>query len=365
MKKIENIIATILIKLTFYLTYLLPVNKNKVAIISYFNQDYNLEFNKIVEILNANKVIVKSDLHKFNSSLKGKFLYLFSFIHQTYLFNTAKVIVVDGNSFVHRTINKKKNVHIMQVWHATGAIKKFGEETENRRYKIKAYDSIIVGSEYFKAIFAKALATPLENVKALGVSKTDYLFDQDFINDSQYTFYKKYPKLINKKIVLYAPTFRGDGIDDMKFVNKDIKQLQKQLPSQYQLIVRLHPLIKEKVNDFMMCDEFNLYTMLSVSDIIISDYSALIYDAAILNKHIIMYLDDLEEYKKTRGLSVNIDDFSFIKSYTIKEVIHSITNYKINNEKNVKFINEYLDKIDGLSSQRIAKYILELLKEGN
>lgn len=363
MKKIENFVAALIVKITYFLTYFLPVNDNKVAIISYFNQDYGLEFLRFKEGLENKGVIVVSDLVHFEGSLVGKFKYLFSFIHQTYLFNTCKIIVVDGNSFVHATINKKESVKVIQVWHATGAIKKFGSDVDNRRYQIKPYDGLIVSSNYFQEIFAKALATPLEQTKVLGIMKTDYLFDDNYLLDQEMKFYQKYPNLIDKKIVLYAPTFRGTGIDDMNFDANDIKELEQMLGQDYQLIVRLHPLVKTKAQDFMMCDEMDLYTMLYVSDVVISDYSALVYDASILQKQIILYLYDLQEYIKNRGLCVNIDEFPFAKAYNIKDVATAIKTKQVLDYQ--AFNDKYLNAIDGFSSVRVVDYIINLMKASN
>ncbi|MDF9866608.1 CDP-glycerol glycerophosphotransferase (TagB/SpsB family) [Bacilli bacterium PM5-3] len=361
MKKIEVFIARVLVYITYYLTLLLPIKNNQVTIISYFNNDLGLEFSKLSDILIADGYIVKQSLHKFKSNALGKLSYLFSFIYQTYLFNTSKVIVLDGNNFVFSTINVKKDVKTIQLWHATGAIKQFGINT-SRRYEIKGYDSLIVSSSFFKEIFAKALNTDINNVHDLGVCKTDYLFDNNFIMERKKEFYLKYPDLVGKKIVLYAPTFRGEGIEDMKF-DGNINDLDAMLGEDYQVAVKLHPLIKSydlaNVMDFTNED---LYTLLCVSEYVISDYSALIFDAAILNKKIILYLYDLDNYTKERGLCLNIDELLLQKSYTIDNIYDIIieNNVCINN---AKFIEKYLSAIDGNSTIRIANHIKKIIKE--
>jgi len=362
MAKIEVFISTILVKIIYYITYFFPVNKNKIVINSYFNNDLGLEYSRLYDLLDKEGYIVKCILVKFKGNALGKLKYLFGLFYQTYLFNTSKVILLDGNNFVYSTINVKKQVKVIQLWHATGAIKNFGNLTK-RRYQIKGYDSLIVSSDFFKDIFSRALNTEINNIHPLGITKTDYLFDDEFINDRKELFYQKNPHLIEKKIILYAPTFRGDGVDDAR-VDSDIGELTDYLSEEYHLIASLHPLSKEynlkDINKKIDMQKEDLYTLLCVSDIIISDYSALIFDASLLNKKIIMYLYDLDTYTETRGLCLNIDEMPLTKCFNIEELYHSI----ITAEKNIDnsdFINKYVSALDGNSTDRIFLHIKDMM----
>lgn len=358
----QRIIAQIIIKIAYYLTILIPVKKNRVAIISYFNDSYDLEFTNLVGLLEQANMEIKSSLQHFNSNLFGKLRYLIQFIYQTYLFNTSAVVLLDGNSLVHTTIRKKKNVKVIQLWHALGAIKKFGVNTK-RVYPIKAYDSLIVSSEYFRKIFAQSLNTKLKNTIALGYSKSDYLFDDRYKREEAALFDEQHPNLKDKELILYAPTFRGDGIDDMYNDLSDIIKLSDKLSDKYQIIVKLHPLVKHDITNRKIMDlsDHDLYQLLIVSDIVISDYSALIFDAMILRKKVLLHLYDLEQYSENRGLSLNISDTELQKSYNIEDLYYNIKHLK--KIDYAKFNNKYLDMIDGHSSERIVEYILKVINE--
>ncbi|MEG0283416.1 MAG: CDP-glycerol glycerophosphotransferase family protein [Erysipelotrichales bacterium] len=360
MKKLEVIIASFLVYLAFVFTYLIPVKKNRVSIISYFNSNLGLEFNDIVNHLEDDNIEIKANLHKFNSSLSGKFSYLFSFLYQTYLFNTSRVVLLDGNNFVYSKIKVKKGTSTIQLWHASGAIKKFGMQSE-RRYEIKPYDYVIVGSNYFKEVFATSLNTPIENVVPLGIAKSDYLFNDSYLSKKREDFYNRYPHLINKKIILYAPTFRGSGIEDM---NSDLKidKFRNSLSGEYELLVKVHPLVNKGLENIENnVSNEQLYTLLSISDYIISDYSALIFDAIALNKDVIMYLYDLDEYTNNRGLSIDIDEIDILKAYNEDELIQLIN--KNCSKDNNKIKEKYLEKMDGQSAKRISNFIVDLIKE--
>lgn len=358
----QRIIAQIIIKITYYLTLLIPVRNNRVSFISYFSAEYGLEFSNLHDLLAEANIEIKCSLQKFDSSWLGKLKYLFQFIYQTYLFNTSRVILLDGNSLVHTTIRKKKNVKVIQLWHALGAIKKFGTHTK-RRYPIKGYDALIVSSQFFRKIFAESLDTKLSKTLALGYSKSDYLFDEEYQKQQVILFNEAHPALKDKKLILYAPTFRGSGIEDMHSNLNDIEQLSNKLKDDYQIMVKLHPLVKEHVDSAKLIDvsDHDLYQLLFVSDIVISDYSALIFDAMVLRKKVLLHLYDLKKYRDQRGLSVNISDMKLQKSYNIEDLY-----FNINNLKKIDydaFNDKYLDAIDGHSSERIVEYILKVINE--
>ncbi|MDL2212264.1 CDP-glycerol glycerophosphotransferase family protein [Erysipelotrichaceae bacterium OttesenSCG-928-M19] len=359
LKKFEIFFSKVLIQISYIFTYLIPIKKNRVSLISYFNNEYGLEFEMLVKLLKEDNYEIKASLHCFNGTMLGKLRYLFSFMYQTYLFNTSSVVLLDGNNFVYANIKVKAQVHTIQLWHATGAIKKFGQDTK-RRYQIKGYDSIIVSSSFFKPIYAQALNTPLENVHDLGICKTDYLFDCEYLNNCQVKFYQKYPFLKNKKIILYAPTFRGEGIDDINDTS-NINELTKLLNDDYCLLKKNHPLVKKNDNDTSIIDvsSDDLYELLVVADYVISDYSALIFDAMILNKKTILYLYDYQEYKKNRDFCVNIHEIDLKKGYTIHEIYDILNEYEDCEEVSAN-MEKYLSAIDGSSTKRIFNYIKNL-----
>lgn len=355
-KKLEETIAKLLIMISFYLTYPLKVKRNRVSLISYFNADYGIEFTDLVSRLQDNDIEVKSSLNHFKANALGKFKYLFSFMYQTYLFNTSRIIILDGNSYVNSVINKKNETKTYQLWHALGAIKKFGEQ---RRYENKPYDYVVVSSDYFKEPFSLALNTPLKNIYNLGNVKSDNLFNKEYLNKLKNDFYNKYPELINKKIILYAPTFRGTGLEDMQSSDGGITKLRDMLSYDYHLIVKQHPLVIDK--SFHNYDE-DLYTLLVVADYVVSDYSALIFDAVILDKKVILYLYDYDEYLKNRGFFLDPKSLGLIQAFNINELYDIIDKESyLDNNREVK--QNFLNDIDGHSLDRVIKQLLTILED--
>ena len=118
----------------------------------------------------------------------------------------------------------------------------------------------------------------------------------------------KIPK--DKKIILYAPTWREN-----KFYNKeaykfttemDFDEMHDQLSDEYILIVKFHYLVKDKsidwskYDDFIIeCDEeWDIQELYLISDIMITDYSSVLFDYAILKRPMIYFTYDIDEYTK-------------------------------------------------------------------
>lgn len=354
-KKIEVFVATILVKISYYLTYFCRIKAKRISIISYFNDSLGLEFSRLAASLSS-EYEVKYDLKKFNNSLWGKFKYLFSFIHQTYLFNTSRLVILDGNSFVYTRIKLKSQTKVMQLWHAIGAIKEFGSAT-TRRYDIKGYDYLITSSDYFKTIFAPRLNTKLSHTYALGNIKSDYLFDENYKEEQLQAFFVKYPQYLNKRIILYAPTFRGDGIEDITY-HEALKNINAHLKHDEVLIIKKHPLIRSenKANDLSQED---LYSLMIVSDTIISDYSALVFEAMLLQKKIILYWYDYQNYYQERGFSIDTTNLDLPTAYNLKDLCDIIRTVKLSNYQAQR--SYYLNKCDGQSLARVIILIKEIM----
>lgn len=365
MSRLELIIAKIMVNILDILTVNVKSKKNKITYISYRSNYITNEIKKISKEIN----IIDGEIEevylmlKYKNTITDKMRYAIEIIKQVYHIKTSKVVIIDGNNFV---ISNMSNISakVIQIWHACGAIKKFGQDYE-RKYNIKNYDYIITCSSKSQGIMSSAFGVKKEQVLTLGYSKTDDLFNKNTMKKYRDTMYEKYSFLEGKKVVLYAPTFRGEGIYDKEMLYIDIDKISELLGDDYVILYKLHPIIDKKL-DYKSNNVFNvtsesLYKLFSIADILVSDYSAIIYDFSILEKPIILYTPDLEEYKEKRGLYVDYQLFAPGKitydEYELVDVIKS-EDFDINKVKKLK--NEFFDYLDGKSSKRIAEFIVSL-----
>ena len=126
--------------------------------------------------------------------------------------------------------------------------------------------------------------------------RVDKLTDKNYKDKIKLNIFEIYPLLKKKKNIVYVPTFRK-GKEDVKPINDLIEQVDF---SKYNLIIKLHPLSKIKIiDDRVLIDKkFSSIDMMMISNYVITDYSAIVFEAAILNKPIFFYCYDLDKYYK-------------------------------------------------------------------
>lgn len=368
--KIQRTIMTMILSL-FNLGYKhLKVKENKIAFISLENNKLENDFKLVSDELTLNyKYDIEYILFKFDNNLIGKFKYLLYCIRQLKVINTSKLIILDYNNFV--VCNFKKNeTKILQLWHASGAIKKFGSAIK-RDYEINNYDYVIASSDYYKDIYAKSFNVNQENVIVSGIPKCDILFNKMNAYSKRDFLRKELLKSNHdKKIVLYAPTFRGKllhGLDDNFNVN--LNRLQQDLGDEYLVIYKLHPLLQTlqiSESEKVLClNHINIDALLSISDILISDYSSIILDYSILHKPVIFFVPDLKEYEITPGLNIEIHDLYGPVCYDENELLEAIKNLNYDDEQNKKVLDKYFKYHDGCSTKRVCALIEEIMEKKN
>lgn len=366
MNNIELLIAKILVKILDVLTCRLNSRENKITYISYTSNKLPQNMKLISE--NIKKLDKKYEeiylTIKYKNTIYDKFRYVIEIVKQIYHIKTSKVVIIDGNNFVISNIDKK-DTKVIQIWHACGAIKKFGKDF-TRKYDIKNYDYIITSSTKSKAIMASAFGMKEEQILTLGCARTDILFKKKKIDRYKEEMYTKYPQFKGKKIVLYAPTFRGDPINDVFYQPINLDYIREQLGDEYVVIYKLHPWLQDrelsKDNNIINGNSDGIRKLFAITDFLICDYSAVIFDFSILGKPMVFFAPDLEEYKRERGM---YEEYEEIMPGPIcrteDEVIESIKNNKFNLSDINEFKNKYFDYQDGMSTERVSNFIKSLL----
>lgn len=291
--------------------------------------------------------------------------------------NTLKFFIVAlkskywiTNSSLERGLKfKKKKTIYINTWHGS-AIKKLGSDVKSDSYKfnVSKPDVMYAQSKYDIKTLSKAFDYKESIFVLSGLPRNDELNN---IKEEEITKIKN--KLgINKekKVILYAPTFREFDYDKNGcFLAPpiDIKKWEKELSKDYILLFRAHyevnKVLNIKNNNFILnVTEYpNLNELLKISDILISDYSSIIIDYSILERPIFNYVYDYEKYKEKRGLYIDIEkEYPNGIQRTEKELLEQIKkcDYKEQSLKIKKFKNKYVEKYGNAS-----KYIDKILKE--
>ena len=364
--KLQKMIMYFVLTLCKPFLLFLKINPNKITFISLESTILTGDFQLVaVELEKTRQYELNYILVKFEKSLKGYVEYFFSCIHQFFEINTSKVVILDYNNFVCNSF-KRKGVIVLQLWHATGAIKKFGNDAF-RDYKINGYDALIVNSEAFKPIFSSAFNMDENNVYVTGIPKTDRFFMEEKKVSDRLMLEKIYPQIKGKKVILYAPTFRGKLFHGFDHTTMDFNKVISQLSDDYVILYKMHPLISDisfgESDRIVNCNTMSIRKLFSITDILISDYSAIIYDFSVFNKPMIFFCPDLEEYQNKVGIY-----FDYKKEMPgpicekEEEVVLAIKQDEFDLNQIEMFKNKYFQYFDGKSTQRVVQLIDQLMK---
>lgn len=306
------------------------------------------------------------------ASLGKKIKYIFHMFVQMYHLATSKVVILDSYCIVSCFLKHKKQLKIIQIWHSIGTMKKFGygilDSEEGRSREIadvmkmhKNYDYILSSSEAYKDHLAIGFNCDINKILTMPLPRVDLLKDKKYGMNKKTDIYKKYPELKKKKSILYVPTFRKDET----VFEKKVKELIESIDyNKFNLIIKLHPLSKVKVYHSKVINdaEFSSLDMLFIADFVISDYSCIIYEAAVLNIPLYFFNFDMKIYENNRGLALDYyNELPGTISSSAKKLIESIETEKYDMKKLKKFCDKYVEPFDGYT-KRIVEFVISLMR---
>lgn len=300
-----------------------------------------------------------------------------------YLYATSKVVIVDDYFRLLNTVKKRKGITVIQLWHACGAFKTFGFTRlgktggpQQNEPNHRMYDYAIVSSQEIAKHYAEGFGISDDNVVATGIPRTDVFMNSEYAESVRKRFFRQYPNLESKKIILFAPTFRGKGQMSAYYPREAFhpEKLLDKIGDNYSILIKLHPYCKERfeisekykgrIIDFS--DDVELNDLLFVTDLLITDYSSVIFEASLLDIPMLFYTYDLYLYIKERDFYYDFENFVPGKIiYSEKEIAESIEKHDFEQDKVSSFKYKFFDKLDGHSSQRVADLVIKCLELNN
>lgn len=266
-------------------------------------------------------------------------------------------------------VHLRAQTKLIQVWHAIGAFKTVGYARKNSALTLThhGYTDAIVSSPDIINDYARAFHMDPRRIHPIGIPRSDIFFDASYANKIKKELYDHYPQLKDKKIILFAPTFRGNNIyhayyDDDQI---DFRHLQEALGHDYFCIIKMHPFIKHRsldldphfFLDFSSQREIN--DLLFITDILITDYSSVIFEASLLNIPTIFFAYDLDQYISERDFFYPYSEYTYgpvVKNE--EELIEAIKHPIIDREKLERFKKKFVASCDGHASERFVNLLL-------
>lgn len=355
----------------------LPVKKNRITFLSNRRDDLSGNFEFVNDILKQNPNL---DLKYVLDSRETRNMGIWTMLRMGWYFANAEVILVDDYSELFFMMPRRKGTSLIQLWHACGAFKTFGcsrmgkpggqsQQSKNHR----SYDFATVSSQNIARFYAEGFGISEDKVVATGIPRTDVFFDEEYKKQVKEKFYQEYPKLKDKKILLFAPTFRGNGkLSGHYPVDRlDVNRLYEDLGGEYAIIVKHHPFVNnrssidKKHRDVIidLSDHSELNDLLFVTDLLITDYSSVVFEASLLDIPMVLYAFDLDRYISSRGFYYEYEDMApgkIVRAYS--DLVDTIQKKDWENDKLEEFKKRFFDDLDGKSSQRTVDLIMSCLK---
>ncbi len=292
---------------------------------------------------------------------------------------TAKVLFLDEGTDLLSHIPIRPETKVVQLWHGCGAFKKFGRSTADKSFGASGeymdthpfhshYSLVTVSSPNVVWAYEEAMDLPHDSgiVQPVGVSRTDVFFDKTFLNRAKQNVLAAVPQIEGRKIILYAPTFRGEIMDARAPDKLDLSALCRSLSGQYVLLLKQHPHVKHRPTIpedcanfvFDVTDTLPIEALLCAADICISDYSSLIFEYSLFEKPMLFFAYDLEDYFDVRGFYYDYNTLApgpVLR--TSEEVLdaleHIDTHFDVQQVR--AFKKKFMSACDGHATERILQ----------
>ncbi len=347
-------------RLIYFFLKLLPV-KQKVVLISRKNTVTSIDFSYLEHEIkrrfpNLEVVILN---HKMNHW----FFYLYRILQQMYHLATSRACFIDTYVIPVSILKHRKELVVVQIWHALGAIKQFGYSITgkqegsstalaNSMHMHRNYTYITVGSRQSFPAYVSAFQVDERRILPVGMPRVDYLLDIEKQHANRQLLMNCYPELNGKKVILYAPTFRGhQHICPQELISAiDYKR--------FALVIKQHQHDNTPINTrlgLVIDNHHDVMQLLAIADYVVTDYSAIVFEAALMRKPLFFWVYDIEQYQLNRGLT--LDYFGempgFISASAI-EIFEAIASDNYKPDLIASFSQKYVAIQDGTCTQKIV-----------
>lgn len=292
-----------------------------------------------------------------------------------YLYYLAKAKYLINNTSFPPYFCKRKNQVYLNTWHGT-PLKTLGidmngpiDQLKNIQRNFLQTDYLLSPNEFTteKLVYSHNLdGIYTGEILEVGYPRIDLITktnSKDILDKL-----RQYIEIdTNKKVALYAPTWRGNvgkEVDIKKEVKDIIVSIKNNLDSNYQLLLKVHPLLykyfknDKELSKIFIPDSIDISETLSIVDLLITDYSSVFFDFYVKNKPIILYTYDKAEYLSDRGTYLDFDELNTYVAENETELKDLIANVDIlKGCKNESFIS--------LQNGNVSKTVIDIVFKNN
>lgn len=372
MRKIAIGIATLLLAALYALCRLL-LQQQRIVCISRQSDSAPVDFRLIKEYCERRDppwgVVILA------KQLRNPATYLLEVIRQVYYIATSRAVVLDSYCIVVGLLHDRIRVPVIQVWHSLGNMKRFGytafgteeghsEATARLMHMHEGYDAIATSSLSFADEFAAAFNVAPGKLFEAPLPRVDILLDEQNRARQREAILAAYPQLRGRKTIVYCPTFRKQpAANEAEAAAALINAVDF---DRFNFVYKPHPVSKQVIDDpRVVTIPGGQFDALFVADVIISDYSTVIYEAGLLDIPVYLYAYDWDSYREKRGLTINFEnDVPALFTDDPGTVIEAIENDAFDHEAFKAFVRRNIALPPcGTCTEHLCEHILALAEK--
>lgn len=296
-------------------------------------------------------------------------------VRTIWLIATSDYILIDDYFSMLLSLKLDPKAVLVQLWHAGSGFKSIGFSRFGRYGSPKltnshrSYTYAICGSTHLTGVYAEAFGIEEKSVIPTGLPRIDVFLDPERIARVRQEFAARYPQFAGKRVILFAPTFRGRGIKDgyYDYDRLDLAAIHAAMGEDSVFLFRMHHFIHEKPpipaefadRIFDVGDYPDTNDLLHSVDVLITDYSSVIYEYSLLDRPMVFFAYDQEIYSATRGFH---RDYSLTAPGKIvadsEGLVRALTENDFDTWKIAGFRKENFDHVDTHSSDRVIDWLI-------
>ena len=345
----------------------LALESNILAILKELSAPEYQGFRKILAVQKDKKEQIQKKLERYGIKID-------SFVHTSmpsYYYHLAKAgWLINDTTFPGRYI-KKEGQTILNVWHGT-PLKRMAQDNEEERYDAGNVMRNLLQSDYlvFPNLYMEekmAGATNLTELYQGTILHEGYPRNCIFFHPEKGALLKEKLGYSGIQLSVYMPTFRGktDAVEKDSYVAlvKDyLSRIDQQLTDRQILLVKLHPLVQSQLDTDSYQHirpfpaEYDTYEILNACDVLITDYSSVMYDFAVTGRRILLFAYDMEDYQGHRGMYEDISAYPFPIVRTPEELTAELK--KDSGHPDDDFLRKYTTFEQANATRNICRHVL-------
>ncbi len=292
-----------------------------------------------------------------------------------YLLATSEIVLLDDYFGILKSLRMDPRTKVIQLWHAGSGFKSVGYSrfgnlgSPKLWHPHRQYTYAITGSEHLRHVYAEAFGIEEAAVIPTGLPRVDWFLDEKLRDGFLRSFAAEHPQIAGKRVVLFAPTFRGRSIYTAfyDYSQIDFDALYEACGDDTVVLFRMHHFVKDPIEiPEEYRDRFFDFThypdglnLLHATDVLITDYSSIIYEFSLLDRPMLFFAPDRVNYAATRGFHRDyVETAPGRVADTFAQVVDALRTGEFEVEKVAEFRRLNFDRVDTGAADRVIDWLI-------